>query len=374
MSGTLLLPAQSTVTVPVPQVETALRAPRKPRVWTSFTALLLALTLAEIGGGIFIFVVLPLAFRAVASIQGVEPAADPMEPVFALLGTLPGALLSLGVFQLSFLAVTLGAARLSPTSMKRRLGFVIPALPKGGRTALLFAPLATVSMANLVFVAVSLLMPPPESSPLQLDAPSFADSLVLSIIVAIVPAFVEEMFFRGYLQRRLLQRWSPKVAIGISSLLFSLIHYDSWHHVVAVMPLAVLLGVVAYRSGSIWPCVALHMLHNAYVGALGMFSLYAVNQLSEVVIGVILLTLLTGALFGFAAALYLMLRRVEGTPLDLADEQPLTSAEEVVDYEEILAEDLAPVPAFEPMGLSQPLVAQNPLREQPVDPLTTLSA
>jgi membrane protease YdiL (CAAX protease family) len=39
--------------------------------------------------------------------------------------------------------------------------------------------------------------------------------MLLSIILSVIPALVEESLFRGYLQRRFLQRWSPAVAISL---------------------------------------------------------------------------------------------------------------------------------------------------------------
>jgi len=69
-----------------------------------------------------------------------------------------------------------------------------------------------------------------------------------------------------------------------------------------------------------------------------------------------------------------MLRRVEGTPLSLGDEQPLLSDEEILDFDEIVAEDLAPIPVFASPAVPQPLVAKGPLSGSVEEPITTLSA
>ena len=86
---------------------------------------------------------------------------------------------------------------------------------------------------------------------------------LLSIILSILPALVEEALFRGYLQRRLLQRWSPAVAIGVSTLLFALLHFDSVHHMFGVVPLGVITGLLAYRTNSIKPGMLVHGLQRS---------------------------------------------------------------------------------------------------------------
>ena len=45
-------------------------------------------------------------------------------------------------------------------------------------------------------------------------------------LIALVPGFCEEVFFRGYMQRRLLQAWSPWSAILVTSLLFGVLHLN----------------------------------------------------------------------------------------------------------------------------------------------------
>jgi membrane protease YdiL (CAAX protease family) len=86
--------------------------------------------------------------------------------------------------------------------------------------------------------------------------------VVLSLLVIGVPGIVEELLFRGYLQSRLLRRWPPVAAIALSTLLFAAAHMDPLH-VVGVMPLGIWLGVVAWRTGSVWPAVLCHASNNA---------------------------------------------------------------------------------------------------------------
>ncbi len=86
--------------------------------------------------------------------------------------------------------------------------------------------------------------------------------LGLIVIVAVVPGMVEELLFRGYLQSRLLRRWPPLLAVGVSTLVFSAAHFDVMH-VLGVIPLGVWLGTIAWRAGSVWPAMLCHAVNNA---------------------------------------------------------------------------------------------------------------
>src|SRR5207302_7251252 len=88
-------------------------------------------------------------------------------------------------------------------------------------------------------------------------APSGAFAVVTTLCISVIPAFVEETLFRGYVQRRLLERWNPAAAIGMSSLMFVSAHLDP-AHMLAVVPLGIWLGVVAWRCGAVWPSMLCH--------------------------------------------------------------------------------------------------------------------
>ena len=85
---------------------------------------------------------------------------------------------------------------------------------------------------------------------------------------AALPAFSEEWLFRGYVQTRLAQRWSPWLAILVSSLLFAVFHGDPVH-VISVFPIGLWLGYISWRSGSIIPAMLAHAYNNslALIGA-----------------------------------------------------------------------------------------------------------
>jgi membrane protease YdiL (CAAX protease family) len=95
-----------------------------------------------------------------------------------------------------------------------------------------------------------------------------AMAVAIVAFTALIPAFVEETLFRGYVQRRLLERWPPAAAIGCSSLLFALAHVDLHHATFAIFP-GIWFGIVAWRCGSTWPAMLCHATMNLF-GSLGM--------------------------------------------------------------------------------------------------------
>lgn len=97
-------------------------------------------------------------------------------------------------------------------------------------------------------------------------------ALLLLIVVAVIGApIVEEIAFRGLLQRSLLKRGIPAwVAIGISALAFATFHLE-WERVNVLFVVGVVMGVVARRHGTGAAIIA-HAVNNA-VASLGILTL-----------------------------------------------------------------------------------------------------
>lgn len=94
---------------------------------------------------------------------------------------------------------------------------------------------------------------------------SWGQYFVSLFVIAFLPAVFEETLFRGGLQQ-LLTRWIkiPWLAILITSLLFSAIHF-SWYGFFARAALGAVLGLVFYYGQNIWLNISLHFLNNAFV-------------------------------------------------------------------------------------------------------------
>ncbi len=93
-----------------------------------------------------------------------------------------------------------------------------------------------------------------------------ATGVLLVAVIGLVPPIGEELFFRGYMQRRLLARWSPWVALPVVAVLFAISHgAPGW--AVAVLPLGLWIGIMAWRTGSLWPGMITHAFVNGGINA-----------------------------------------------------------------------------------------------------------
>lgn len=78
---------------------------------------------------------------------------------------------------------------------------------------------------------------------------------------AVAPAFCEEVAFRGFMLSGLARHGRTWLAIVISSLSFGIMHMIPQQVFNAAL-LGIVLGIVATRSQSLWPCVAFHFCFN----------------------------------------------------------------------------------------------------------------
>lgn len=86
---------------------------------------------------------------------------------------------------------------------------------------------------------------------------------VLVIAGGVIAAgFAEEMLFRGFFQGVMERRMDVTKAVNLTALVFALIHFNPWW-LVQILLMGVVLGVLAWRTGSIFPAVIVHMVNNA---------------------------------------------------------------------------------------------------------------
>jgi len=84
------------------------------------------------------------------------------------------------------------------------------------------------------------------------------------IFICVMPAIVEEIGFRGIIQDQLERAVSPGIAISVGSLAFSAAHFS----ILSAPYLALvggLLGWMKWKSGSLYPSMLAHFLHNFIV-------------------------------------------------------------------------------------------------------------
>lgn len=122
-------------------------------------------------------------------------------------------------------------------------------------------------------------------------------ALVLMFIsTAIIPAFVEELLFRGVILSNI-RPYSEGGAILISALLFGLMHQTPFQLFYATA-IGVILGIIRVKTGSIWTGILVHFFNN-FLSVLQTYLLecydvqtgnvvYTVITLSVIVIGIVL--------------------------------------------------------------------------------------
>ncbi len=109
--------------------------------------------------------------------------------------------------------------------------------------------------------------------------PSGGGALILQfVILCIMPAVLEELFFRGALQGLLRPSGSAAAIFG-PALLFALLHLDLVQGLTALI-CGVFLGWLAERSGSILPGMLLHFINNTLAFLALYLRLYAPAEVS----------------------------------------------------------------------------------------------
>jgi membrane protease YdiL (CAAX protease family) len=79
--------------------------------------------------------------------------------------------------------------------------------------------------------------------------------------IGLAPAFAEELFFRGLLQTELRRTWGRWASITLTAAGFGVFHWDRAQGLVAFAA-GLLLGWLAERFESIWPCITAHAANN----------------------------------------------------------------------------------------------------------------
>ena len=154
----------------------------------------------------------------------------------------------------------------------------------------------------------------------------------LIICACILPAFAEEVVFRGTVAQSLYGHKSKLAAIAISGALFSLFHGNpaqTLHQFV----LGAFLTLLVFRSGSLWTSVIVHFFSNAFVVALAYTPLGDDGFWNIRLNAKVALPLMIVGLVGFAVCVLLYLKTTKSnwqTAVEKADdgEQNAETAED----------------------------------------------
>jgi membrane protease YdiL (CAAX protease family) len=216
----------------------------------------------------------PLACLILEGLKVSRTLCSPVSTAgFALRWFAVSVLLLLGAYSLAASASALGklfgqaafslAMGALALAIAGRVGFV-PATRLGlGRSRLApMARLASIS-AGLGLIALAAIVLPSEAAgaPVPMLEPAALRWVAACLSLVLLPAFFEELLFRGALQAAMSDRWGPVWAILATSILFALVHSGP-HGMAFAFVMGLGLGTIAHRAGGIWETIAIHAINN----------------------------------------------------------------------------------------------------------------
>ncbi|CAN7604741.1 type II CAAX endopeptidase family protein [Paenibacillus sp. LjRoot153] len=107
-----------------------------------------------------------------------------------------------------------------------------------------------------------------------------------SFLLFIGVAINEELFARGYLQGLVKNRYGPKIAVGVSTIVFALLHSFNPGMWTTVLPFinillaGLLMGLCREITGSLWMPIGLHLAWNFMQGCLFGFDVSGIPMSS----------------------------------------------------------------------------------------------
>jgi CAAX protease family protein len=231
----------------------------RPPVWTSLLAPLLAFLASALASGTAVAV---LALLSDPTLKRANFQEELQRWIEESSGSFPTILSFLVPAQMCFLGVAIFFAILEREPILPRLGLV---RWKASGSTVGLAVVGSLGVQFLIDLVAESWIDEPSDSIRMLTRmflePQGLAAVGVGFLMTVLPGSCEEALFRGFTQRGLLRRWSPVAAIGATSVLFALAHWDVQHSI-AVFPLGVWFGYVAWRTGSVWPAVLCHFTNN----------------------------------------------------------------------------------------------------------------
>ena len=89
-------------------------------------------------------------------------------------------------------------------------------------------------------------------------------------MMALTPAFCEEILFRGYIQRQFERSLGVVWAIVLTGVIFGLYHLRI-SQAIPLSAIGIYLAYITWRTGSLWPAIVVHFLYNGFALSLGMY-------------------------------------------------------------------------------------------------------
>lgn len=216
----------------------------QPRIWPIFAAYVLA----------FVSIV---GFSLVAAImlRGAFPELSEREVFDGLPGLLAGGVAS----SMALLVTVLVVARpLDPARLR-----LVPGRESGDHLGAMI--LGTLALGQVLDSATMLVGLGNRGAMAvirrALEGAAGPELFAAVVVIGVLAGTAEEVFFRGYMQTRLRERWPASLAVIVTSVAFGLLHLE-WIHALMALALALWLGFITERAGSALPAVSAHVINN----------------------------------------------------------------------------------------------------------------
>jgi membrane protease YdiL (CAAX protease family) len=217
----------------------------RPRLWPVFLSCAAA----------FVTIV-AFSLVAAAAVRSLYPDLPDQATLEGLPGLLAGSIASSAAFVLTALIASGGAA---PGALR-----LVPGRETGG--TLLLAVIGILALGQTLD-SLTVLAGLAEHGNMMIIRRALAqavgpDLFLAVLIVGLLAGSAEEIFFRGYVQTRLVQRLPRSVAVIATSVCFGAFHLD-WLHSLLALILGLYLGWLVELTGSTLPAVVCHVTNNA---------------------------------------------------------------------------------------------------------------
>ncbi len=177
------------------------------------------------------------------------------------------------------------------------------AVPTSIITATAIFSIGVIIIGDEIDRIVAILLPQPDFFRLlseQLKIQSLGSAILMTLLVVFLAPFIEEIIFRGFLQKFLEERWRDITrAVLVTSLFFAVIHLNPYW-VLQIYFLGLILGYLAWFTGSIFPPLILHAVNNGFALALEnvparILPLYAwQGHVSPLFLGIAVISIILG--------------------------------------------------------------------------------
>jgi membrane protease YdiL (CAAX protease family) len=241
------------------------RPRRRPRVWTVFVALAFAPACFGV-----ISAVIAVIYLMIVAVPG-ESRAEGSTALTEFARSTLGKTISDAAWASLVIGIAVLCAKLSRRGVASRL-----ALRPSRATALdlILGSTGAVAASSAIRGTLGWLAIVTRSSAASVDS-TFLNQLkteqtphgpgltiAIVTLVGVIGPISEELFFRGYVQTRLRERWGPLAGIAITSAAFGLFHLPSPANAVFATLFGAYLGWLAHFGGGTRPAILAHAVNN----------------------------------------------------------------------------------------------------------------